>query len=168
MKWFEAGYYAAAIGSHQSEVIKSTTHTEIMEKRLKIWKRYTALQNDIVGQRERKPVFFFVQPNQYLKDSKILSDEEKRTAINNRIAELNHEKMVGLKGGLQDLQNSGIPIFDLTRIFSDTRETVYKDACCHLNDRGNHIMAKEIVAVILRRQAENAPPTLKDAQTGEQ
>lgn len=104
-------------------------------------------------------MFFFLQPNQYLKDSKILSDEEKRTAIDNRVAGRHHDRMVCLKGGLQDLQNSGIPIFDLTTIFSDTTETVYIDKCCQLNDRGNHIMAEEIVAVILRRQAEPPPST---------
>jgi lysophospholipase L1-like esterase len=56
--------------------------------------------------------------------------------------------MLLLKAAVQDLRHQGVPIFDLTGIFSSTKETVYKDDCCHLNDLGNQIMADAVVSKI--------------------
>jgi len=61
----------------------------------------------------------------------------------------NHEMMILLKAAAQDLRRSGVPIADLTAIFSDTHETIYKDACCHVNDLGNQMMANAVVSQIM-------------------
>ena len=52
-----------------------------MEKRIEIWKKYASLENNLVGKVAGKPVFFFLQPNQYLKNSKPFSEQEKQIAI---------------------------------------------------------------------------------------
>jgi len=124
-----------------------------MRRLIEIWKKYTILQDDVVRKRTGKPVVFFLQPNQYLKGSKPLSEEEKRIAIDPHRVEDTNEMMMSLRRAVQDLRHDGVPIFDLTGIFSDITETVYKDDCCHLNDLGNQIMADAVVSKIKLSQS---------------
>jgi lysophospholipase L1-like esterase len=106
--------------------------------------------------RPGKTVVFFLQPNQYLKDSKPLSEQERRIAIDPLRIEGTNEIMVSLKAAVQDLRHHGVPIFDLTNIFSSTKDTVYKDDCCHLNNLGNQIMADAVVSKAILSQAGSA------------
>lgn len=149
----EQSYYSLAIESHRSPSVPAPDWASILEKRLNTWKRYTTLQSDL-GSRAKKPMFFFLQPNQYLKNSKSLSEEESRTAFREDWSKSLHERMMGVKEQLNDLRAANVPIFDLTGVFQNTRETVYRDTCCHLNSRGNEIMGKEIVQVISRYYKE--------------
>ncbi len=43
------------------------------------------------------------------------------------------------------LRQQGVNYFDLNGIFADNHETLYRDACCHLNDRGNELLAAALV-----------------------
>ena len=89
--------------------------------------------------------YHFLQPNQYVPDSKPLSDWEREFA---RVAGAQRSVEPGyplLREFNQDLQNQGINYFDLTGIFADHRETLYIDDCCHLNRRGNELLAAEMV-----------------------
>ena len=43
------------------------------------------------------------------------------------------------------MQDQGINYFDLTGIFLDHPETLYRDNCCHLNARGNELLAAAMV-----------------------
>ena len=45
----------------------------------------------------------------------------------------------------RDLSRQGINYFDLTGIFIDHPETLYRDPCCHLNARGNELLAAAMV-----------------------
>ena len=47
------------------------------------------------------------------------------------------------------MKKAGIKVHDLAAIFKQTKDTVYIDKCCHLNDRGNEIMAQAIVSAIV-------------------
>jgi hypothetical protein len=149
VRMLEQSYYSSAIESQLAPGVAVPDSTKILEERLNTWKRYTILQSDL-GSRAQKPMFFFLQPNQYLKNSKPLSEEERRTAFREHGSESNHQRMMRLRERLNDLRAADVPIFDLTEIFQNTRETVYRDTCCHLNSRGNEIMGKEIVQVISR------------------
>jgi hypothetical protein len=106
---------------------------------------------DTIGKRYRVPCFFIIQPNQYLRGSKPLSGEEREkfTAV-----EALHESVNRLYPGIIDmyerLSADGIAALDLTRTFNNTRETVYKDACCHFNDLGKKIFGRAITAKILK------------------
>lgn len=155
----ESAYYANEFGAHQSEALRKTSPKEFIQKRIAIWKKYTILEDDLVRKRTGKPVFFFLQPSQYLKDSKPFSEQEKQVAVNPSRIESTHEMMILLKAAAQDLRRSQVPFFDLTAIFSHTDETVYKDDCCHLNDLGNQIMADAVVSNIMLYQAGGAPLT---------
>ena len=105
--------------------------------------------------------YHFLQPNQYLPGSKPLSAAELACcytdaafregvyrAVYPRIAEWG-----------EGLQQRAVNYFDLTQIFQGNRETLYGDECCHLNARGNELLAAAIV--------ERLEPALVRAAAGE-
>ena len=156
VKESESAYYEKEFVSHQSEDLRKTPPREIMNELISIWKKYTMLEDDLVRKRTGKPVVFFLQPNQYLKGSKPLSEQEKRIAIDPLRVEGTHDMMVMLKAAAKTLGDSRVPIFDLTGIFSNITETVYKDDCCHLNNLGNQIMADVVVSKVMLNQSGSA------------
>ena len=101
--------------------------------------------------------YHFLQPNQYAPGSKPLSPEERKSAY----AALSGDKFAVERGYPQlrafnrTLQRQGVNSFDLTGIFADHPETLYIDMCCHLNDRGNELlaaaMAQRMAPALLRR-----------------
>jgi hypothetical protein len=123
-------------------------------RQIEIWKKYTRLQREMertMGVR----AYFFLQLNQYLRQSKLLSAEERATAINSDVADIMDAQMNLLRSAAQDMASAGLPVFDLTGIFHDTPATVYKDACCHMNELGNQIMAQHIVSVLAEQAMTN-------------
>ena len=109
--------------------------------------------------------YHFLQPNQYVPGAKPLSAKELESAYD----PLSPDKFPVEKGYpllkqfQQDLQNQGVNSFDLTGIFADHPETLYTDTCCHLNDRGNELLAAAMVqrlepALLSRGGASPAVP----------
>ena len=106
--------------------------------------------------------YHFLQPNQYVPDSKPLSAAELASAY----ATDKHYKSFIERGYpllqqfSQDLPSQGVNYFDLTGIFVDHPETLYTDTCCHLNTRGNELLAAAMVRrmepALLRRAARPA------------
>jgi len=95
--------------------------------------------------------FHFLQPNQYVKNSKTLTAWERRHAIG-QITALARK---GVENGYpsliragRNLKDGGLPFFDLTNIFKSETETIYKDNCCHVNEKGNEILATEIARTV--------------------
>lgn len=82
------------------------------------------------------PSFHFVQPNQYDRGSKPLSEEERRERVTNDWSELVTTQYGELREMIMRLRARGIQSNDLTGLFAHTDETVYSDSCCHLNERG--------------------------------
>lgn len=94
--------------------------------------------------------YHFLQPNQYLPDSKPLSAEERATAFRPRgTAWMVREAYPQLAQLGQRLREQGVKFFDLSRIFADVPETLYIDWCCHLNERGNRLLADRILRHVL-------------------
>jgi hypothetical protein len=138
--------YLAAIGI-QAPQSQDERWAVSKSRQIEIWKKYIRLQLQV----ERTggvPAYFFLQPNQYLMHSKPLSVEERATAINPEGADIRDAQMRLLRGAARDLASEGVPVFDLTGIFHETPATMYKDACCHLNELGNQIMAQHVVSII--------------------
>ncbi|MBA5866881.1 MAG: hypothetical protein GDA67_09350 [Nitrospira sp. CR1.3] len=158
----EGAYYVAAIEDQRPSDVPKPDWSVSLEDRLKIWKRYTSLQWDLLA-RAKKPAFFFVQPNQYLKNSKPLSVEERQAAyLEDWSRDMHiHEQMSRLKEAVKDLRHSGVPSFDLTGVFETTRETTYQDTCCHINRYGNKIMAEEIVRIISQQYAKETSKDIR-------
>ena len=107
--------------------------------------------------------YHFLQPNQYAPDSKPLSPEEQDLAYEpeGRIGNLMAKGYPLLTGFGRDLPSQGVNYFDLTGIFAGHPETLYLDACCHLNDRGNELLAAAIMRrlepALLRRGGSSLP-----------
>ena len=106
--------------------------------------------------------YHFLQPNQYAPAAKPLSPWERANAYepDGRTGTSIAKGYPLLTGFSQDLQRQGVNYFDLTGIFADHSETLYLDSCCHLNDRGNELLAVEMVRRLepaLRRLAGERP-----------
>lgn len=115
----------------------------------KVWSKYASLMGQMFLVKKIKH-FHFLQPNQHLAGSKPLSNLEKKSFFN-------PDSVQDIESGYREifqqkelLLKEGIKIYDLTKIFRDTEETLYTDPCCHFNYKGNEIMEDEIFKVIIR------------------
>jgi hypothetical protein len=96
--------------------------------------------------------YHFLQPNQYVANSKPMSREERAVAIAPgdlyRVgAELGYPSLISAGS---ELARQGVAYRDLTGLFKDTGEALYIDSCCHLNQRGNDLLAAAIGDTIAR------------------
>ena len=95
--------------------------------------------------------FHFLQPNQYYKESKIFTDEEKTIAITQgehpwrTSVELAYDLLI--KEG-DNLKEGGVNFTNLIMMFKNERRTVYIDNCCHFNRYGYDQIAIKIAAII--------------------
>ena len=95
-----------------------------------------------------------LQPSHHLKNSKILSDEEKKLFYTS-----NHVSPWAKKAGeiinttysSIDKNTFNIPksnLVDLRGIFKENSNSLYIDECCHLNKEGMNLLSKEIIKKI--------------------
>lgn len=88
----------------------------------------------------------FLQPNQYVPNSKRFTAEELAGAVDEDIpgAQLVRAVYPLLRARGTQLKANGVRFFDLTGLFEDESETIYIDRCCHINPRGNERMARYV------------------------
>lgn len=95
----------------------------------------------------------FLQPNQYLEGSKVLTEDERRVAWNDDVADAGRVRdaypLLIARGA--ELAAQGVDFHDLTGIFRDEAGDIYVDPCCHFNDRGATLVAEAIAAAIVER-----------------
>ena len=103
--------------------------------------------------------YHFLQPNQYVPGTKPLSDSELANAYSPTLP-----RAVEVREGYPKLAEYGVALreqdvkfFDLSHIFADHHETLYADRCCHLNRRGNELMAEHMLRRILDDGALDGP-----------
>ena len=115
-----------------------------------VWKR-CSLQMNAICEANGIRYYHFLQPNQYVEGSKPMKKEEIEIAINNK-----HIYKPGAVMGIpylrkygDELIDLGVNFRDLTMIFSDVEEVIYRDDCCHLNEEGYKIIANTIGLVII-------------------
>ncbi len=93
----------------------------------------------------------FLQPNQYLKDTKPMSEAERSVAIVSdhpyRAPIVRGYPMLIDEG--RALKQEGVAFYDLTQIYADVPEPLYIDACCHVNERGYEIVAERICEAVI-------------------
>jgi hypothetical protein len=94
--------------------------------------------------------FHFLQPNQYLDGTKPMTAEERRVAIRE-----DHPYAASIRKGypvLQDrgreLTKRGVTFVDLTNVYANTREVLYRDNCCHVNAAGLRLVSAAIAKTI--------------------
>ncbi len=126
---------------------------EMFEDLAALWLR-SSLQMGLISRANGIQYFHFLQPNQYAPTSKPMGPAERRVAILE-----DHPFHVGARQGYphliregEKLKAAGIRYRDLTPLFSDTTEVVYRDSCCHFNVRGCEIIAATIAETIIEAQ----------------
>jgi len=93
----------------------------------------------------------FLQPNQYVPDSKRFTAEERRLAVGRPGSSYREGVELGYPHLLTEaarLREAGAPFVDLTPLFADEAGTVYRDRCCHLTERGNALVVDAIVRAL--------------------
>ena len=135
---------------------------QVHQEAIRVWYRSSALLSRLAAA-GGADYYHFLQPSQYIPDSKPLSDLERRAFLLPDIAATvnfpqTYPRFVQFG---KELQQQGINYFDLTQIFTTHPETLYRDGCCHLNRRGYELLAAAIVqrlAPTLRRHAAMPNP----------
>ena len=132
---------------------------DFLQAAARVWYRGSLLLAS-VAQLAGADYYHFLQPNQYVPDAKPLSPTElanfyRAGSRQERIVGEIYPRLQGLGDRLQE-ESPAINYYDLTGIFAANRETLYSDACCHFNARGNELLAAAMVerlAPALRRAA---------------
>lgn len=119
-----------------------------------LWRR-SSLQLSRLVEASGARYYHFLQPNQYLPGSKPMGADERTVAI---IPE--HPYRRAVETGYPLLQRAGavlvkdgVRFADLTGAFSTRAEPLYFDSCCHVNARGNAILA-ELMSELIRRDTD--------------
>ena len=130
---------------------------ELSRSAVRVWYRGSVILHDL-SRTAGAEYYHLLQPNQYLPDSKPLTDQELAVAYDPEKLDVQAYRdgypLFRRLGA--ELREQGINYHDLTQIFADRRETLYVDRCCHLNARGNELLAASMVqrlAPALRNRA---------------
>ena len=107
--------------------------------------------------------YHFLQPSQYVPGGKPLTAAELDCcyAAGSYYESAYRETYPLLLDRGEQLGQREVNYIDLSGIFVDNHETLYRDVCCHFNERGRELLAAAIVerlAPALRRAATAAPP----------
>ena len=110
-----------------------------------MWRR-ASWQMQKIAEANNIKYYHFLQPNQYLADSKPMGAEEREIAIrdDNPYRHAIEKGYPLLQEVGQALSKVGVYFIDFTLVFSDIQEPTYADSCCHLNKRGYDIVARHI------------------------
>jgi len=121
------------------------------DKMASMWYKSSIAMNQILSSRKIK-YFHFIQPNQYYPTKRAFTAREKEIAIDNKSPYIE-----GVKKGypillskVDDLQKAGVTVFNAVNILDNTKETVYKDACCHYNSVGEEVLANYVSSSIIK------------------
>jgi hypothetical protein len=134
-----------------SRIEPATTPAAIEEKRrgyMSFWENLIRF-SDLITRRQGKLFFHFVQPNQYDRESKPLSEEERTLYTKNDWFDLVTSAYRSIESMTDELRAEGIESHFLGRVFAASPETVYMDDCCHLNDHGLDVLTTTIADRII-------------------
>ncbi|MEG4624036.1 hypothetical protein Q5691_06965 [Microcoleus sp. w1-18aA5] len=121
------------------------------DKMASMWYQSSIGMNQILSSRKIK-YFHFIQPNQYYPTKRAFTAKENEIAIDQKSPYIE-----GVKKGypvllskVDDLQKAGVNVFSAVNILDNTKETVYKDACCHYNSVGDEVLANYVSSSIIK------------------
>ena len=131
---------------------------ENLPERARLWYRSSVMLARL-AELAGADYYHFLQPNQYVPDAKPLSAWELEFAWSADRQSRMEPGYPLLQAVSRNLPGRGSNYFDLTGIFADHPETLYIDDCCHLNQRGNELLAAAMVRAmapaLLRRGGPN-------------
>ncbi|KAB2891439.1 MAG: hypothetical protein F9K32_04165 [Desulfobulbaceae bacterium] len=114
------------------------------------WRQSSVMMNTVAKAHNIR-YYHFLQPNQYVDNSKPMSREERAAAFLEGSGKT-HPYAKPARAGYpyliaqgEALKQSGVAFQDLTMMFKDNSEILYRDACCHLTSRGYDYVIDEIV-----------------------
>lgn len=131
----------------------------ILERIARFWRRSSELLHN-VAKAENIKYYHFLQPNQYVKNSKPMNEEERKKAFLEgspnthpyaNDARRGYPYLIA-QGAV--LEKSEVAFHDLTMMFKDNHEVVYYDACCHFNTRGYDYIIDEIINFIKENERQ--------------
>ncbi len=98
------------------------------------------------------PYFHFLQPNQYVPNSKSLTRREKLIAFDPRQpwGQAVPKGYPHLIEAGERLVAAGVSFHDMRMVFANVETTVYSDPCCHLNQEGSDRLAAAMAHIIIR------------------
>ena len=136
---------AAATGPPQN----FSSDAEAYEHCAAIWMRSSLQLHQLCAANDIR-YFHFLQPNQYFPGTKVIEGQKKmeplRSGDAGRIPVEKGYPLLVREG--RSLSDRGVSFTDLTLLFADHPGQMYSDPCCHLNARGNELMAQKIADVI--------------------
>lgn len=129
---------------------KFTNDFQAITKSAQIWQN-SSLQMHQLCAANGIQYFHFLQPNQYIQDSKTMGPEERNIAYESGPYIFKDVTKVGyplLLSAGEELKKQNVAFHDLTMIFRDETQILYSDKLCHINKAGNEIVAKKITNII--------------------
>jgi len=129
----------------------ASSESKLFEDLATYWKD-SSMQMNLICKANGIKYWHFLQPNQYVPGSKLLSSEEQRVAYNERsVYKVAVESVYPtFRRHGKELSDSGVRFHDLTQVFSTVPETLYRDDCCHMNVTGQAILGEAIGALIVQ------------------
>lgn len=127
------------------------TDRELFEDCVAMWARSSTLMRRLC---EANGIVYAhaLQPNQYVPGSKPMGEEERRVAVDPAapyaLCVIDGYPLLVAAG--RALAAEGELFADLTSVFASVEEPVYVDTSCHVNARGNEILARELAALVAR------------------
>jgi hypothetical protein len=119
---------------------------DAMQAAAKIWIE-SSLALDQLARGGGIDYFHMLQPNQYVAGSKPWFDESEKHEPEPERTVLGYPVMMRAAEAARLAER--ISYHDLTGMFRDADEVIYSDKCCHLNERGNEMLAEEMARIIL-------------------
>lgn len=120
------------------------------DKMVNLWYDSSVLiQQTMVSQ--NIPYFHFIQPNQYYSTKRVFTKEELETKLrkNSPFAEGVIKGYPLLLSRVEKLRQANINAYSAVNLFDNTKETIYRDDCCHYNRVGRKMLANYVADQII-------------------
>lgn len=158
----QLGHSDALTPQERGPAITYPDSAALFEDAAAVWERASRQMHSLCEDRGIA-YLHFLQPNQYVPDSKPFTPAERKRAV---LATRNSTRAAAEAGlpmlierGAR-LRAEGFPFFDLSALFAGETEPVYRDACCHYLQRGYDLVAeaiaRELAATLTARPATSA------------
>lgn len=142
------------------ETYAGATDADVKKQIIDTWKQSTIQMNHIAKANGAQYIEF-LQPNQYVPNTKPYSAEELQKFVNKNhpYAEITKNMYPELIRAAHSSSSDDLTIVDLSQVFLHKNETLYADDCCHYNKRGYEILTSAIMDAItplLQNKQENS------------
>ena len=116
-----------------------------VERALALWTESSVLI-DRAQEADDGLYLHFLQPNQYFDTGRVFSEEERAIAFSSEsaFAEYIRHDYARWVAGIDSLRARGLPAYNLVHLYDSVAEPIYRDDCCHFNDRGQRLLAEAI------------------------